>query len=151
MGCGALLWHLDAVKRGEEERRAADVRRAAELQQQQAAAERRREAVAKDGLEKLYSRWQDAERLALSSPVIGRAGPVASMQELRREAQSFDVPPCLIVARAKLVSGMTLSINGLLSAMSDPRTGDFVYVAATRPKVQKDLQFFRSAVEGCRT
>lgn len=152
---GAWFWRSVELKREQEQQAAAiaeKAKRAAELQRELEQAEARRTSEAKLALEKLYGRWHDADVLALSTPFLTLSGPVASLQALRREAADIDAPPCLLVARAKLVAGMTGTINGYLSAMgslSRPSSGLLVHFA--REKAHKDFAFFRSAMAGCQS
>lgn len=146
------FWQVAQAKREQEQREAAIAeqgRQAEELRRQQELEEVRRAAAAKSTLEKLYLRWQDAERLALSTPFLALSGPVATLQSLRREAEDIDVPPCLLVARAKLAGGMKRTVDGFLSGMGDSRlAGVMVYFA--RQEAVKDFTFFGSALSGCR-
>lgn len=64
-------------------------------------------------------RWGDAEKIASSTSRISLSGPVADLQEIRRDTGNLEVPQCLETAREKLVLAMDSSIEGYLAFMSN--------------------------------
>lgn len=62
-------------------------------------------------------KWQDAMKLAGSTSRIALAGPVKSMQDIRRETSTIKVSKCLTPAMETLSSGMDHQINGFLQFM----------------------------------
>ncbi len=105
-------------QRAEAERRAAEQ----QAQEQQAATEKaQRDAVqaAQAALDATVRKWVDAVRVADTTGRIALAGPVSTMQAIRREAASISVPACLIPARTLLVRAMDATVNGYLAFMSN--------------------------------
>lgn len=80
----------------------------------------------------LYRRWIDAERLASSTARIALAGPVAALQDLKRQASAMSTPECLVAARQALVDLTERSANGFLAFMGRETLADFVYVLVER-------------------
>jgi hypothetical protein len=107
----AAIAALKAEQRAEAERREIERLEAQRIQQ------------AKASLASIEERWRDAFGIARVASRIALPGPVASLQAIRREAQALDVPPCLLVARAHLVDGMTEAIRGFTTFMGDLQIG----------------------------
>lgn len=130
--------HLqDKERRRTAEAQAADFRRAEEQQQKRRAEEERRELDARlaaaqartsvqkatDGLESLHKRWKDAAMLAGATSRIALAGPMASLQAIKREAEALEVSACLTPAKERLISGMSTFIDGMVAFMQDATIG----------------------------
>ena len=64
-------------------------------------------------------RWEDAERLAESSPRMNLAMPVAALQALRRETEQLPTPPCLATGKTELVAAMGASVDGYIAFMQN--------------------------------
>lgn len=98
---------------------------------------------------KLYRRWIDAERLALSTGRIALSGPVASLQTLQREIESLDVISCLSDSKLALVALTTKSTITLLQFMQKDELSGMVYKFLDRPKL---VSAFEASMEnsGCK-
>lgn len=89
----------------------------------------------------IYRRWIDAEKLALSTPRIALAGPIATMQALARDAEGVRVPACMADAKAALGSITAKSASALLSFMGDKNDiVGMVYQLVDREKLLTDFE-----------
>jgi len=70
-------------------------------------------------VEPILGRWDDAMAIADSTARINLAGPVSTLQEIRREAASLDVPECAAKAHEGLIEAMEHYIEGFLAFMAD--------------------------------
>lgn len=70
-------------------------------------------------LQDVVLRWNDAVMLADSTPRMALAGPLAELQEVRREALAIDVPDCAAPAHDELILFMEGIIDGFLSFLGD--------------------------------
>ncbi len=93
----------------------------------------------------VYRRWVDAERLASSTPRVGMAGPVASMQAIHREAQSTAVPACLSEAKKALTDLTGQSANALIEFMRKNEVRAFIYTSGDRASL---IRTFEHHIEG---
>jgi hypothetical protein len=139
---GAVWWKVnqkhesieDRERAAEEARRTREQEVAAKAAQQQLDEQRRafdaklekeksRTAYDKsvDALIQQQRKWADAAILAGSSSRVSLAGPIARLQEVRRETAQLVLPECLSEARQLLVTGMDNTIEGFLSFLrNDP-------------------------------
>lgn len=108
----------ESVRARENDRRAAE-----EREQLQRQAERAQQSdllasslKAADGL---LARWEDAVRVAETTGRGALSGPVATLQAIKRDAQSLEVPPCLAQGKSELVAGMSLSVDAYLEFMAN--------------------------------
>lgn len=65
----------------------------------------------------LFGRWADAEKLASSAPRVALAGPVASLQEIKRQVAALTVAPCLVEAKQALETGMSYRVDAYIAFM----------------------------------
>lgn len=63
-------------------------------------------------LTRIAGDWEDAARLADSTPRMALSSQIANMQSIQDELQAVDVPACLEQARAQLDDGMSGGIRG---------------------------------------
>lgn len=80
-------------------------------------------ATARARLEDLDGRFEDAERLASVTSRIALAGPVSKLQEIKREAATASLPPCLRRAQYLLTKRMDLVLSGFMLFMADSDSG----------------------------
>lgn len=115
VGAGAYLYqqHLRREQIAAERARHDEELRVRREQQER---ERTRRAVAE--VQTLGSRWRDARSLAASTARIALAGPVAELQAIGRQAEAIDAPPCLVVAKGLLITGVKASTKSFLDFMS---------------------------------
>lgn len=81
------------------------------------------------------AQWFDALRLATSTPRIGLAGPMGSLQSIRQNVEQIDVPACLAPNKNHLLKGMNEAIDGMLAFMRNDM-GKYELDAYTAEKVQ---------------
>jgi len=75
-------------------------------------------------LKAIFEKWGDADKLASSSPRVALAGPVARLQEIKRETGAMNIAPCLKDAKTALVEGMSLRIDAYVSFMQQRNLAD---------------------------
>jgi hypothetical protein len=106
-------------RKRDEERVELEKRLAQEKQQQDALTE------ANKALDLVLARWSDASKIAGTTGRIALAAPVATLQEVRREAEALSVSPCMDAAKELLVSSMQHTIDGFITFMrNENRYGD---------------------------
>lgn len=157
----ATAYKIDVVRQQKraDEQRARDAQ-AAELATQKAAAEKRKledEARAKaaatmneaiSALKALEVKWNDAYSVADATPRIALSGPLASMQAIRRETQSMDVPECLVPAKEKFTEGMNLEIEGVSAFMTDRYNGESLAIVNHRT-AKEAFDAYHAAISNC--
>ena len=72
-----------------------------------------------DALLEQQRRWIDAHSLADNTPRVSLPGPIAKLQEVRRETAQLVLPECLSEARQHLVLGMDQTIDGFLAFLGN--------------------------------
>ena len=136
----------DKERRSTAEAQAAELRRAEAQQQKRRAEDEKRELDARlaaaqartsvqkatDGLDNLYKRWKDAALLAGATSRIALAGPMASLQAIKRETEALEVSACLTPAKTKLIAGMTAFIDGMVTFMQDANLGKAIAEGMTK-------------------
>jgi Domain of unknown function (DUF4124) len=65
----------------------------------------------------LEGRWWDAAHLANATSRSALAGPVGQLQSLKQAMQDLAVPPCLVRAKERTLTGMGVMITGYLAGM----------------------------------
>lgn len=74
--------------------------------------------AAKERIWSLFTRFDDAMKLALNSPRIMMAAPMMQVQAIRREAWDLKVPICLEPARTSMATWMTTYTDVMLVFLS---------------------------------
>lgn len=115
------------AQRVAEERKAREELQATERRdyEQRLAAERARSEYdrAADAFRAVQTRWAEAHRVAGVTARVALAGPVATLQEVRRDAAALVLPTCLQGAQKKLLEGMQWQLDGYIAFMSDADIG----------------------------
>lgn len=78
--------------------------------------------IAEDSLDELgeiESRWSDALEVAASSSRLALSGPLADLQEIRRDTERLDLPDCLRLPRNSLVESMDGVIEAFILFLQD--------------------------------
>lgn len=70
-------------------------------------------------VDSIHERWVDAIRVADATSRIALSTPVATLQNIRREAQELTVAPCMDEAKTTLISSMDLTIEGFFTFMTN--------------------------------
>lgn len=112
---------IDTERRATEQRQAEAEKRRADSERAELA-DRARKAQEVDllaqslkGIDDLMSRWTDAQRVAGATGRIALSGPIASLQSLRREAETVVVPSCLASGKADLLQAMTIIVDAFFA------------------------------------
>ena len=71
-------------------------------------------------IEAMFERWDDAVALASSTPRTDLSSPIATLQELKREAGALIAPDCASKVKTAFVEYMELTIDRLISFLADP-------------------------------
>ena len=74
----------------------------------------------------LLREWEDAVRVAESTPKIALAPQIAALQALRRQVEDLDAPPCATTIKALVVSAMNSGTSALLDFASSAMSADIV-------------------------
>ena len=86
-------------------------------------------AAATKQLNDIRTQFDDAYAIAESTSRIALAGPVATMQEIRRATDKLETPKCMENAKTLTVNGMDAMINGFIAFMaeqSDSQVGSYI-------------------------
>jgi hypothetical protein len=79
----------------------------------------------------LMLRWDDALKLAVSTPRIGAANPVQNLQALKREAEGLELTSCLAMSWDARTIAMSLEVDAMLTFMQDgPEVERKAYLAS---------------------
>jgi len=81
-------------------------------------------------LSAIAGRWTDALRLAGATPRNQLAGPLATLQASRREADELVVPVCLLRAKTDIVKAMDFGNESLIQFMEADANDEFLVGAA---------------------
>jgi ribosomal protein S27AE len=69
-------------------------------------------------IKKLIDRWKDAEVIANASPRIALAGPIATLQAIRRELAALKVDECIDTAKSNVSRYMELKVESFIAFMA---------------------------------
>ncbi|WP_423458018.1 hypothetical protein [Ottowia sp. VDI28] len=95
----------------------------------------------------LYRRWADAERLAFTTSRIALATPIATLQAIKREAESLTVPSCLTQAKEAINTLISKSNDAILQFAGKEELTAVAYTTVERPKL---IPRFEREVEGAK-
>lgn len=70
-------------------------------------------------LDAVFTRWQDAVTVAGSTSRGALSTQIAALQEIRRDAESLELPVCLELAQAEMIASMNSSLDGFLAFMQN--------------------------------
>lgn len=115
------------AERAAQERREREAQMVSEKREFEArlSAERARSEYDKsaDALRSIQTRWAEAHRVAGVTSRVALAGPVSTLQEIRRDAAALVLPSCLQGAQKKLLEGMQWQLDGYIAFMADVNIG----------------------------
>ena len=72
---------------------------------------------ARGALNDVYARYREADRTASVTPKFMLAGPVATLKNIQKEAESLPVPDCLAMVKLDLTFAMIMNDSGYFSFM----------------------------------
>jgi hypothetical protein len=75
----------------------------------------------------LHQKWEDATKLAGSTPRAALASQINTLQEIRREVQAVDVPECSQVVKDNLVASMDSGIDAYLAFLGQKKDYEVAY------------------------
>lgn len=138
----------EAIAKAEQQKRDAE---RAELEKRLAQEKQQQDALtaSNKALDTLLSRWDDAIKVAGTTGRIALAGPVSTLQGIRREAEAMTVSPCMDPAKALMVASMQHSIDGFITFMrNEMKIGDTL-AKIDFDEAAKKLAEFKVARGGC--
>lgn len=138
----------EAIAQAERQKRDAE---RAELEKRLAQEKLQQDALtaSSKALDALLSRWDDAIRVAGTTGRIALAGPVSTLQGIRREAEAMTVSPCMDPAKALMIASMQHSIDGFITFMrNEMKIGDTL-AKLDFDEAAKKFADFKVAREGC--
>ncbi len=71
-----------------------------------------------DAIEPMLEKWDDTVQVAGSTSRIALGAQVARLQDIKREVEDADIPPCGIYANVLLLEAMDYRIDAFLAFMS---------------------------------
>lgn len=66
-------------------------------------------------LQSIAREWDDATKLANSTPRASLAAQIGNLQAIRRKTQDVEMPECANAVKAALVASMDSTINGFIA------------------------------------
>lgn len=69
-------------------------------------------------VQKLAGEWDDANKLASSTPRMSLPPQVSTLQGLRRRAQDLEAPECAFLVKQRLIDSMDNTINGYIAFLA---------------------------------
>lgn len=73
--------------------------------------------AAGDEIQGLMAEYEDALDIASSTSRISLSGPVAELQDIKRQTEAVEVPACLVPAHRFTIASMEKSIEAFISFM----------------------------------
>ena len=109
-----------------------------------------------DGIDKLMliaNRWDDANKLANSTPRMALASPLASLQSIKQDAQNAELPACMQYAQNDLVQMMDHTITGYIKFMGQDTdaavSSQFDLASSNQKNFVNDLAAVRQCAPNC--
>jgi len=103
-------------------------------------------ALAFERLGKFHREWDDAVRLAESTPRIQLSGPVRHLQELARSGASMDLSECLEAGRPNFAAALDAQAQKFIAFMGQDNRRELELVATST----RELENWRVVVQACR-
>lgn len=97
-------------------------------------------------MDELVERFQDADKLAGSTARIALSGPIAQLQEIKREASDLDAPNCALEVKERLIRYMENTIDSYLTFMADEPELDLEQKIAIAQTSEQAFQVAREAL-----
>lgn len=94
-------------------------------------------------LSAIADRYRDAARLAINTPRIALAQPIAAIQQLAREARTVRTSPCTAPVKQSLVTAIESTVEALLASMAQGDT------AAPSSRASAAIQSFQAGMAEC--
>ncbi|KAF0108654.1 MAG: hypothetical protein FD146_540 [Anaerolineaceae bacterium] len=92
----------------------------------------------------ILTEWSDAFALATQTPRISLAPQVEALQDIKREAETLDIPQCAVESHSHLIASMDHSINAMMAFLANKPDAE---VNASLQRAQRELNLYADAVE----
>lgn len=95
-------------------------------------------------------RWNDALKVAASTPRIHLTQEIKNLQAIKLEVINMDVAPCMTASKTHLANAMTIFIDGLLEFKSNTIIGEFLFRDYAK-KANRDMERYSIISNQCIT
>lgn len=138
----------EEARKHEEARRQEQIKA---MQERDAVAKMQKDALSQalKSVDDFAIRWEDASRVAGVTSRMALSGPVASMQNLKREAANLAVPPCLDAGKAALIKSIDGTVEAYMIFMAEKNDLGKVLATGMLRIADDDLSKFKSARSAC--
>lgn len=101
-------------------------------------------------LDNALLRWNDAMKVAITTPRIQLDGKIEGLQAIKLEVLTMDLNPCMNEPRNRLANAMGIFIDGLLEFKSNTNIGVFLFRDYAQ-KANKDMELYNVISNQCIT
>lgn len=95
-------------------------------------------------------RWNDALKVAASTPRIHLTQEIKNLQAIKLEVINMDIAPCMTASKTHLANAMTIFIDGLLEFKSNTIIGEFLFRDYAK-KANRDMERYSIISNQCIT
>ncbi len=99
-------------------------------------------------LDNALLRWNDAMKIALTTPRIHLGDKIENLQAIKLEVLSMNLSPCMNEPRNRLANAMSIFIDGLLEFKSNTDIGVFLFEDYAK-KANKDMGLYQVISNQC--
>ena len=99
-------------------------------------------------LDNTLLRWNDAMKIALTTPRIHLGDKIENLQAIKLEVLSMNLSPCMNEPRNRLANAMSIFIDGLLEFKSNTNIGVFLFEDYAK-KANKDMGLYQVISNQC--
>jgi len=99
-------------------------------------------------LDNALLRWNDAMKIALTTPRIHLGDKIENLQAIKLEVSSMNLSPCMNEPRNRLANAMSIFIDGLLEFKSNTSIGVFLFEDYAK-KANKDMGLYQVISNQC--
>tara|TARA_R110002124_G_scaffold67747_2_gene183791 strand:- start:516 stop:1145 length:630 start_codon:yes stop_codon:yes gene_type:complete len=99
-------------------------------------------------LDNALLRWNDAMKIALTTPRIHLGDKIENLQAIKLEVLSMSLNPCMNEPRNRLANAMSIFIDGLLEFKSNTSIGVFLFEDYAK-KANKDMGLYQVISNQC--
>lgn len=99
-------------------------------------------------LDNALLRWNDAMKIALTTPRIQLGDKIENLQAIKLEVLSMNLSPCMNEPRNRLANAMSIFIDGLLEFKSNTNIGVFLFEDYAK-KANKDMGLYQVISNQC--
>lgn len=99
-------------------------------------------------LDNALLRWNDAMKIALTTPRIHLGDKIENLQAIKLEVLSMNLSPCMNEPRNRLANAMSIFIDGLLEFKSNTDIGVFLFEDYAK-KANKDMGLYNVISSQC--